>query len=37
LLEQAVAELDVLISKQDTRLVQTDDAGWPILGQDDQS
>lgn len=34
LLRQAISELDVLIGRQDTRPVETDDKGWPLLGGD---
>lgn len=37
LLEQAVAELDVLIGRRETRPVEHNEAGWPVLGEEDQS
>lgn len=37
LIMDAVEKLDEMIARQDTRPVESDDDGWPVLGSDDQS
>ncbi|TDW87279.1 hypothetical protein EV137_5352 [Kribbella pratensis] len=33
LIAQAIRQLDVLIARRETQPVETDDKGWPLLGE----